>query len=89
MTLIKQAKKHLYREIKGVDEGFAAADTDKDGYIKFKEYVRLVQYESEKAIIRVRNNKVVTWKMNFLIGEMSCNRAGRSRTHTHTRAANI
>ena len=55
--LLKQAKKHLYREIKGVDEGFAAADTDKDGYIKFKEYVRLMQYESEKAIIRAKEQQ--------------------------------
>ena len=55
--LLKQAKKHLHREINGVDEGFAAADSDMDGYIKFKEYVKFMQYESEKAIIRAKEQQ--------------------------------
>jgi Ca2+-binding EF-hand superfamily protein len=53
--MIKQVKKHLFKQIEGVDEGFIAADSDKDGYIKFREYVKFMQYESEKAIDTAKN----------------------------------
>ena len=39
----------------GLAEAFAAADVDKDGYIRFKEYVKFMQYESEKAIEKAKS----------------------------------
>ena len=53
--MVKQVKKHLRKQIEGANEGFAAADVDKDGYIRFKEYVKFMQYESEKAIEKAKS----------------------------------
>jgi|EP00945_MAST-04E_sp_MAST-4E-sp1_P008994 Ca2+-binding EF-hand superfamily protein len=55
VMMVKQVKKHLRKQIEGANEGFAAADVDKDGYIRFKEYVKFMQYESEKAIEKAKS----------------------------------